>query len=73
MAYVKKNVQFKQWDTIVQFLLLSYVKDKAAAIERIGGFGRTGRHVYGQTVINDQRPILNSKLKLKFWWTQKLM
>ena len=46
MAQLKKNVQFKEGERIVQCLLLPYVKDKAAAIERIGTFGRTGSQVY---------------------------
>ena len=46
MAHVKKNVQFREGDRIVQFLMLPCVKDKAAAVERIGRFGRNERQVY---------------------------
>jgi len=56
MASVKKEMQIDEGNRITQQLLVPYTKGKAAPIERTGTFGRTGKHEFWQTVVNDQRP-----------------
>lgn len=43
MAYVKRELQFNIGDRIAQLPLFSYIKGKAAPVERTGEFGSTGK------------------------------
>jgi hypothetical protein len=44
MTYIKKNMQFKVRDKIVQLQMPSFIKGKATPIERISGFRNNERH-----------------------------
>lgn len=58
MAYLKKKMQHNTRDRLAQLLLFPYNKDKATPVERTVVFGSAGKHVFWQTVVNDQRPKL---------------
>jgi dUTPase len=57
IAYVKKEMQIDAGDRIAQLLSL-YINGNADPVERTGAFGSTGKHVFWQTLVNDQRPKL---------------
>lgn len=46
MAYEKREMQFNSGDKVAQLLLFSYIKGKAAPVEKNGGFGSTGKRVF---------------------------
>ena len=54
-------MQIETGDRIAELLLLPYFKGKAAPICKTGHFGNTGKKIFWQTVINDER----SKIKLQ--------
>lgn len=55
MIYMKKEVQINARDKTAQLLLFPYIKGKATPVERTGAFGSTGKCVFWQIVVNDQR------------------
>ena len=58
MISVTKSIEFNKGQRIAQLLLLPYIKQAAAPVKRTGGFGSTGKNVFWQSFINDQRPQL---------------
>ena len=54
MAYVKKEMQIDIGERSAQLLFL-YIKDKGVPVERTGAFGSTGKCVFWQAMVNDQR------------------
>jgi hypothetical protein len=57
MAYVTKEMQIDAGGRIAQ-LLIPCITGKTAPMERTGAFGSTGKLVFLQIVVNDQRPKL---------------
>lgn len=58
MGYVKKEINIDEGDIIFQLLLFPYIKGKVDSVERILAFGSTGKLVFCQTMVKDQRPEL---------------
>lgn len=58
MAYVRKEMQIVAGDRIIQLGLCPYIKGTPMTVEMTGDFESTGKHVFWQTMVNDQRPKL---------------
>lgn len=54
-VYMKKEMQINLGNKIAQLLSFPYIKGKATPVERTAALGRTGKCVFWQIEVNDQR------------------
>ena len=61
---LKANVpyQISVRDQIARLLLLPYLKLNSSSKKRIGRFDSTGKEVFWQTFVTDERPMLEIKI-----------
>lgn len=58
VANVKKEIQINARDRTAQLLLFPNIKGKGASIERTRALVSTGKHMFWQIIVSDQKPKL---------------
>jgi len=61
-TYVKKKRKIDAGGKIAQLVVFLYIKGKAAPVKKGSAFGSTGKCVFWQTTVNDQRPIFRLQM-----------
>lgn len=57
MAQAHKPISLKEGQRIAQLLLLPYFQFPSRRQERTGGFGSTGKHIFWETLVTQQKPL----------------
>lgn len=75
MAQAHKPISLKEGQRIAQLLLLPYFQFPSRRQERTGGFGSTGKHIFWETLVTQQKPLFPLEVEDKFfraWLIQEL-
>lgn len=62
MAQMTQVVALHMGDRIAQLLLLNLMKFQTRAVNRQGGFGSTGKEIFWEVLVNEQRPTIKLQI-----------